>query len=158
MFMRKAQPYLAALMAAAVSVPPSLAQESQTQRERDSAWYSRVTDRYTTRGVPPINLSNSGRIEALLRAGRLYLSLRDAVALALENNLDIELQRYGPRLAEADLLRANAGGVVRGIPTGISQGPIRLRVFRRVVEQVPESRARVGRREVVPEPERTEPR
>ncbi len=123
MFMRKAQPYLAALMAAAVSVPPSLAQDSQTQRERDSAWYSRVTDRYTTRGVPPINLSNSGRIEALLRAGRLYLSLRDAVALALENNLDIELQRYGPRLAEADLLRANAGGVVRGIPTGISQGP-----------------------------------
>ena len=36
-------------------------------------------------------------MEALLRAGRLYLSLQDAVALALENNLDIELQRYGPR-------------------------------------------------------------
>ena len=73
--------------------------------------------------LAPINLSNSGRMEALLRAGRLYLSLQDAVALALENNLDIELQRYGPRLAEADLLRAKAGGVVRGVPTGISQGP-----------------------------------
>ena len=55
-----------------------------------------MTDRYTHREVAPINLSNSGRMDALLRAGRLYLSLQDAVALALENNLDIELQRYGP--------------------------------------------------------------
>ena len=99
MFMRKVQPYLAALLAAAISAPPSLAQQ-KTQTERDSAWYSRVTDRYTSREVAPINLTNSGRIESLLRAGRLYLSLQDAVALALENNLDIELQRYGPRIAE----------------------------------------------------------
>lgn len=123
MFMRKVQPYLAALMAVAVSAPPSLAQQNTQVQRNDSGWYSRLTDRYTNREVAPINLSNSGRIEALLRAGRLYLSLQDAVALALENNLDIELQRYGPRLAEADLLRARAGGVVRGVPTGVSQGP-----------------------------------
>jgi outer membrane protein TolC len=120
MFMRKAQPYLAAILAAAVSAPPSLAQNNQ---RRDPAWYSRVTDRYLAREVAPINLSNSGRLEALLRAGRLYLSLQDAVALALENNLDIELSRYGPQIAQSDLLRARAGGVVRGIPTSISQGP-----------------------------------
>src|SRR6476469_2411028 len=122
MFIRKVQPYLAALMAAAISAPPSLAQQ-KTQTERDNAWYSRMTDRYTSREIAPINLSNSGRIESLLRAGRLYLSLQDAVALALENNLDIELQRYGPQIAQADLLRAQAGGVARGVPTGITQGP-----------------------------------
>ncbi|HYP07701.1 MAG TPA: TolC family protein [Bryobacteraceae bacterium] len=120
--MRKAQPYLAALMALAVSAPPTFAQQNRGT-ERDRAWYSRVTDRYLARDVAPINLTNSGRIESLLRAGRLYLSLQDAVALALENNLDIELQRYGPQLAQADLLRAQAGGVIRGIPTNISQGP-----------------------------------
>ena len=48
MFMRKVQPYLAALMAVAVSAPPSLAQQ-KTQTERDNAWYSRMTDRYTSR-------------------------------------------------------------------------------------------------------------
>jgi outer membrane protein TolC len=120
MFMRKAQPYLAAILAAALSAPPSLAQDNQ---RRDPAWYSRVTDRYLAREVAPINLSNSGRLEALLRAGRLYLSLQDAVALALENNLDIELSRYGPQIAQTDLMRARAGGVVRGIPTSIANGP-----------------------------------
>jgi outer membrane protein len=123
MSMRKVQPYLAALMAVAVSAPPSLAQQNTQVERNDSGWYSRLTDRYTHREVGPINLSNSGRMDALLRAGRLYLSLQDAVALALENNLDIELQRYGPRIAETDLLRARAGGVVRGVPTGVSQGP-----------------------------------
>src|ERR671912_391974 len=116
MFMRKVQPYLAALMALAVSAPPTFAQQNGGD-ERDPAWYSRVTNRYLAREVAPINLTNSGRLESLLRAGRLYLSLNDAVALALENTLDIELQRYGPRIAEADALRAQAGGVVRGVPT-----------------------------------------
>src|SRR3954471_14450196 len=123
MFIRKIQPYLAALMAVAVSAPPSLAQQNTPVERTESGWYSRLTDRYLSREPAPINLSNSGRMDALLRAGRLYLSLQDAVALALENNLDIELQRYGPRLAEADLLRARAGGVVRGVPTNIAQGP-----------------------------------
>ena len=72
---------------------------------------------------PPINLTNSRRIDALLRAGKIYLSLQDAIALALENNLDIELQRYGPRIADADILRAEGGGLLRGVPTGVSGGP-----------------------------------
>src|SRR5688572_14998249 len=127
MFIRKVQPYLAAVLAVAVSAPPTLAQQQPPLRtptqERDQAWYSRVTDRYLARDVAPINLSNSARLESLLRAGRLYLSLQDAVALALENNLDIELSRYGPQIAQTDVLRARAGGVVRGIPTSISNGP-----------------------------------
>lgn len=76
--------------------------------------------RYQVQDVEPINMRNSNRMDSLVRAGRLYLSLQDAIALTLENNLDIEVQRYGPRLAAADLMRAEAGGLIRGIPTTLS--------------------------------------
>lgn len=69
---------------------------------------------YRWRQEPPVNLSNSSRLDSLIRAGRLYLSLQDAIALALENNLDIELQRYNLRNADAALLKAEAGGA--GVP------------------------------------------
>jgi len=75
---------------------------------------------YRFREEPPVYLGNSPRLESLLREGKVYLSLQDAIALALENNLDIELQRYGPRLAEADLLRARAGSSIRGISTSVA--------------------------------------
>lgn len=75
---------------------------------------------YKVQDIEAINLRNSSRLDSLLRAGRIYLSLQDAIALALENNLDIEIQRYGPRLAEAEYLRAQAGGFIRGIPTSIN--------------------------------------
>ena len=65
---------------------------------------------YEWRPEAPANLANSSRLEALIRAGRIYLSLQDTIALALENNLDIELQRYALRSVDADLLRARAGG------------------------------------------------
>jgi outer membrane protein TolC len=68
--------------------------------------------------VLPPDLSNSGRMESLLRAGNLYLSLQDSIALALENNLDIAIQRYGPLQAESDLKRAQAGGFLRGSSSG----------------------------------------
>jgi len=78
---------------------------------------------YRPRQVAPIDLANSGRLDALLRGGRLYLSLQDAIALALENNLDIEVQRYGPLIADANVLRARGGGFARGVSTGVSSGP-----------------------------------
>jgi outer membrane protein TolC len=125
--MRTVQSFVAAVCAALTAMPSTvLAQDritGMTGLERESEWHSRFTNPYVAPEVAPINLANSGRIEQLLRAGQLYLSLQDAIALALENNLDIELQRYGPRLAQADLLRAQAGGVVRGVPASISQGP-----------------------------------
>jgi outer membrane protein TolC len=76
--------------------------------------------RYQMQNVDPIDLRNSTRLDSLVRAGRLYLSLQDTIALALENNLDIEVQRYGTRLAETELLRARAGGFIRGIPTTLN--------------------------------------
>jgi outer membrane protein TolC len=84
---------------------------------------SRVSDPYRPRLVPPPNTGNSGRIESLLRAGNLYLSLQDAIALALENNLDIAIQRYGPQLADAAVLQAEAGGFARGVSTTVTAGP-----------------------------------
>jgi outer membrane protein len=66
---------------------------------------------------------DSPRLDALTRAGNVYLSLRDAIALAIENNLDVEYQRITPLLAEADLLRARAGGVARGVPSDVREGP-----------------------------------
>ncbi len=74
---------------------------------------------YQFRELPPIELSNSTRLEQLLRGGNIYLSLQDAIALALENNLDIAIQRYGPINADASLLRAKAGGPLRGVPTSV---------------------------------------
>ena len=75
-----------------------------------SKWYSGTTE-------PAISVSNSSRLDGLVRAGKLYLSLQDCIAAALENNIDIEVQRYAPKLAEADLLRAKAGSSLRGIGT-----------------------------------------
>ena len=123
--MRTLRPFLAVLCAALAAAPPAAFAQTPggVQAADGGAWHSRFTSRYTPRVVEPINLANSPRLESLLRAGRMYLSVQDAIALALENNLDIELQRYGPRLAEADLLRAQAGGVVRGVPVSISSGP-----------------------------------
>jgi outer membrane protein len=82
-----------------------------------------LTRPYRVRDVPPINLTNSSRIESLVRAGNLYLSAPDVVALAIENNIDVEVQRYGPLLAKEVLRRAKGGGALRGVGLGIAQGP-----------------------------------
>lgn len=81
-------------------------------------------------GPRQLNFQNSPRFHELVRAGDLYLSVRDALALAIENNLDVELQRYLPAAADAELLRAKGGGTVRGldftlaeVPTGVG-GPL----------------------------------
>src|SRR5581483_11058949 len=83
----------------------------------------RIERPFRARTVPPPSLANSGRLDALLRGGNLYLSLQDAIALALENNLDIAIQRYGPELADAAVLSAEAGGFARGVSTSVTAGP-----------------------------------
>jgi len=73
---------------------------------------------YRPATVPPVDLRNSDHLHSLIRAGRLYLTVQDAIALALENNLDLEVDRYGPLNAEWQLDRADAGGPLRGVPSG----------------------------------------
>ncbi len=67
------------------------------------------------------SLGNSPRIDSLMREGKIYLSIDDAVALALENNLDLEIARYNLNIADADLLRAKSGASILGVNTGIVQ-------------------------------------
>lgn len=67
-------------------------------------------------------LANSPRFDRLIRDGKLYLSLKDAVDLALENNLDLVIARYNLPIADTDLLRTKAGGSFRGVNTGVVQG------------------------------------
>jgi outer membrane protein len=84
-------------------------------RLSDAAFFSRFVSPYKPRNVSPVSFQNSQRIFDLMRAGQLYLSLDDAIALALENNLDIELERFLPKTADTDLLRARGGGLLRGL-------------------------------------------
>ena len=62
-----------------------------------------------------------------MRDGKLYLSMNDAVALAMENNLDIAIQRYNLNIADTDILRAKAGGSTLGVNSGIVAGYARRR-------------------------------
>jgi outer membrane protein len=74
------------------------------------------------RVVSPAKLTNTPRLESLMRAGNLYLSAQDVVALALENNVDIAIQRYGPYLAREVVRRAQGGGFLRDISQPVSPG------------------------------------
>jgi outer membrane protein len=97
-----------------VIVPPS-APESNGR-------VSRLIAPYRSKAVPAVNLNNSNRLDALTRAGSIYLSLQDAIALALENNLDIEMQRYGSQIADANLLHAQSGGFAAPVSVAVTPG------------------------------------
>ncbi len=77
---------------------------------------------YEASTVPEPNLANSPRVEQLIRDGKMYLSLKDAISLALENNLDLAIARYNLPIADTDVLRTKAGASFRGVNTGVVQG------------------------------------
>src|SRR5208282_1674638 len=76
---------------------------------------------YQPQEVAQPNLGNSPRIDSLMRDGKIYLSIDDAVALALENNLDIDIARYNLNIADTDYLRAKSGASILGVNAGIVQ-------------------------------------
>ena len=78
---------------------------------------------YRQRSVAPINLTNSSRLNSLIHAGNLYLSAQDVIALTLENNLDIEIQRYTPILTKEVTRRTQGGGAIRSVGVGVAAGP-----------------------------------
>ena len=84
---------------------------------------SRVIRPYFPLSVPAVHFENSARVHELIRAGNLYLSLSDALGLAIENNLDVELQRFSLPVADMDLMRARGGGILRGIPFLLAETP-----------------------------------
>jgi outer membrane protein len=73
---------------------------------------------YIGPAIAPVRLSNSSRLYSLIREGKLYLTVQDAIAVAIENSLDLEVDRYGPVSAEWNLERLQAGGALQGVPAG----------------------------------------
>src|SRR3984957_1095013 len=74
---------------------------------------------YTPTNVPPFEFGNVTKLGTLLRDGKIYLSLADAVTLAMTNNFDIAIARINLDIADTDILRAKAGSSLRGVSTGL---------------------------------------
>lgn len=88
-----------------------------------SYWMNPI-EPYLPMSVPEGNFLNSPRLSNLLRDGKIYLSLSDAIVLALENNYDIAIQRYNLNIADTDILRAKAGGTLFGVNSGLVTGTL----------------------------------
>jgi outer membrane protein len=113
--MRKLSLFLCLAAAATAQVP-------EIKTYEGTGRFSSVLKRYLPSYQPQTGYGNSSRLEALMRAGNIYLSLQDAIALALENNLDIEYHRYDRKQAETDQLRASAGQLLRFQSSSIRAG------------------------------------
>jgi outer membrane protein len=113
---------LAALLCIATTAPLSSAQNSQTAEATPikpaTPFFFRS---YRTPEVPEVHLTNSNRLASLIRAGKLYLTVQDAIALAIENNIDVQIARYTPILDTWNLNRAEAGGALPGVPSAAGQ-------------------------------------
>jgi outer membrane protein len=123
------------LIAALLSAVPAEAQQGIQSNPRlpsylmGPSWFPTVLKPYQEGLVRPPVLENSPRLQDLIRNGKLRLTMSDALALAIENNLDIAVQRFLHPIAEADVLRASSGQAARGIsgallPSGLSQGAL----------------------------------
>jgi outer membrane protein TolC len=120
--MYRLKPSIALVLCALLCSPAFAQTDSFTQPGKGGfmQWFARP---YSPHTVARISFADSDRIEKLMRAGNIYLSLRDAIALALENNLDIEVARIQPKLNLANLQRASAGQLLRNVSTSITSGP-----------------------------------
>ena len=121
----------------AASVPSAPSAQQQTQKAVPSSQpfdvkeYAKPRSHfpdpigpYTARHVEPPNLANTPRIDQFMHDGKLYISMNDAISLALENNLDIAIARYNLNIADTDVWRAKAGASTLGVNSGIVQGTL----------------------------------
>jgi outer membrane protein TolC len=141
-FQRAAALFLAASMVPAAwaqdasSVPSAPSAQMQTQQAMPSksqpfdvkeyanpqSPFRNPIGPYKARHIAPPNLANTPRIDQLMHDGKLYISMNDAVALALENNLDIAIARYNLNIADTDIWRAKAGfNTILGVNNGVVQ-------------------------------------
>ncbi len=114
-----------------LTLAPAAVQAQQIDFTKGKSHFPNFFSPYSPLKVPQASFQNSMRLEDLIRDGKLILSLQDAIYLVLENNLDIAIQRYGPALAETDLLRTLGGGATRGAAgtgglTSLGGGPTNL--------------------------------
>lgn len=111
--MMKVQSSLALLCALLTLAPAGYGQNRNDRTPRLSTegggWLNSLTKKYKPGYVPPVDISNSSRLDQIIRAGNLYLSLDDAISLALENNIDIEVSRYTFQLTDVAYNASLAG-------------------------------------------------
>jgi outer membrane protein TolC len=115
----------------ATTPPPSLAQQAQQVKQEafappTSFHVEMPRSRnplapYIPSTAPELNMNNSPRLENLIRDGKIYLSLHDAIAVAIENNLDLAYFRYNFPIAQTDILRTKSGASANGVNTAIVQ-------------------------------------
>ena len=92
-------------------------------------WFGHFTAPYRQQPIPPISLENSPRLKDLIRDGKLQISMADALALAIEDNLEIAVERQVVPMSQTDVLRSSSGSAARGfsgatIPLGLSAGAL----------------------------------
>jgi hypothetical protein len=140
------RPFLAAILIgvmAGTPVAPTLAQEPSSAAQTHPApqggvpislgvskhdythgrsAFPRVWLPYSMHVIAPGALANSPRLEQLIKDAKLELSLQDAIALALENSMDIVVTRYNPWIADVSLLKTQAGGYGYGTPGSVAVG------------------------------------
>ena len=102
-----------------VATEPLFLRDTSRDFTRPSGFFPNPLKIYTPTTVPNANFMNSLRLNDLVKNGKIYLSLSDALTLALENNYDLAIARYNLDIADTDLLRARAGSTLRGVNSGI---------------------------------------
>lgn len=128
---------LAAALVWALTTLPRLYAQGQNTTNPESAydqaiantythqkWFPNIFDPYVNPSVPPLSLANSQLLNELIQNGTMHLSLQDAIALAIENNLDIAVARYNPQYAQIDKVRADSGQATRGIQGAFSSSAL----------------------------------
>jgi len=113
---------LACCLAAMLLMACPLPFAQTTDYSKSVSQFPNLVGPYIPRRVGEPNFANSARIDQLMKNGTIYLSLDDAIALALENNLDLAIARYNLPIADTDILRAKSGAATRGVNTGLVQG------------------------------------
>jgi outer membrane protein len=108
-----------------LSVPAAVPQTSEiTIEQAKPTFLGPILRPYQRRSISAASLANTPRLESLVRAGNLYLLVDDVIALGLENNIDIAIQRYGPFLSREVLRRAEGGGFLRSVGSPVLAGPL----------------------------------
>ncbi len=96
---------------------PPLTVTAGTQYTKGAPWFPRSIGSYVPRTVPEPVLTNTPTIHQLVHEGKLNLSLQEAITLAIENNLNIDVQRYTTWITDTSLLAAKAGSLTPFDPT-----------------------------------------
>ncbi|MGH9439593.1 MAG: hypothetical protein ACRD22_17345, partial [Terriglobia bacterium] len=117
---------IAATLLVFIAGPPKLRAQQSASAESafdqtiarnytNTRWFPDIIGPYINPRVPPFQLANSQLLDELILNGKMKLSLQDAIALAVENNLNIAVARYNPQYAQADRVRAASGQATRGV-------------------------------------------